>query len=245
MRPFIAGNWKMHLTPRAGEAFIKELSTRMDAADADIVVFPPFVTIPRVAEVARHTYIKVGAQNMYWRGKGAFTGEVSAEMLLELGVEYVIVGHSERRNIFGEDDELINLKLKAALKYGLRPVLCIGEKLEEREEERTIDKIKFQLDAALSGVEIERVIVAYEPIWAIGTGKTATPEQAEEVHSFIKEFLGKGIKILYGGSVKPENAYQLMVQPHIDGVLVGGASLKPVTFYDIILAGLKAFEEKR
>lgn len=245
MRPFIAGNWKMHHTPMTGEALVRDLSSRMDAVNADIVVFPPFVTIPRVMEVARRASIKVGAQNIYWKEKGAFTGEVSAEMLLSAGVEYVIIGHSERRIIFGEDDELINLKLKSALKAGLKPILCIGEKLEERETERTIDKIKFQLDADLSGVEIEKVIIAYEPIWAIGTGRTATPEQAEEVHSFIKEFIGNEIKILYGGSVKPENAYQLMVQPHIDGVLVGGASLKPGTFYDIILAGLKAFEEKR
>ncbi len=245
MRPLVAGNWKMNHTPTSGETFIKELDGRMDKVDADVVVFPPFVTIPRVVEAARKTRIKVGAQNMFWKDKGAFTGEVSAEMLLDAGVEYVIIGHSERRNIFGESDELINLKLKSALKAGLKPVLCIGEKLEERESGMTMDRIKFQLNADLSGVDVENIVIAYEPIWAIGTGRTATPEQAEEVHGFISEFLGGGVKILYGGSVKPTNAYQLMVQPHIDGVLVGGASLKPDTFYDIILAGLKAFEEKR
>jgi len=245
MRPFVAGNWKMNHTPTSGRQFVKEISPKAKGLDADIVIFPPFVTIPSVVDEARGSNIKVGAQNLFWEKKGAFTGEVSAEMLLDVGVEYVIIGHSERRNIFGETDELINLKLKSAISYGLKPVLCIGEHLAEREAGRTMDKIKFQLDSDLSNVDINKVIIAYEPIWAIGTGKTASPDQAEEVHSFISEFLGSKIKILYGGSVKPENAYQLMVQPHINGVLVGGASLKPHSFYDIILAGLKAFKEKK
>ncbi len=241
MRPFIAGNWKMNNGPIRGKAFFEEIKKPPEGAE--VVIFPPFVTIPYVRELAKEKGISLGGQNAYWRSQGAFTGEISMEMLVEAGVDYVIVGHSERRGIFGETDEEVNLKLKSALKLGLKPVLCIGENLVEREEGRTMEKIRFQLDADLSGVDPLQVTIAYEPIWAIGTGKTATPQQAEEVHSFIKEFLGN-VRVLYGGSVKPENAHALMSQAHVDGVLVGGASLKPHSFYDIILAGIKAFEEK-
>ncbi len=244
MRPFIAGNWKMNHTPSSGKKFAEELVPRIKSLGADIVIFPPFVAIPSLYEVTKGTSLKIGAQDFYWEEKGAFTGEISAEMLKEAGAEYAIIGHSERRNIFGESDELVNLKLKTAVDSGLKPVLCIGEKLAERESGRTKDKIKFQLDAGLSGVSTEKVIIAYEPIWAIGTGKTATPQQAEEIHCFISEYLDERVKILYGGSVKPANAYQLMTQSHIDGVLVGGASLKIDSFYDIIRNGIKAFEEK-
>ncbi len=232
----------MNHGPIRGRAFFEEIKD-FPREKAQVVIFPPFPTLPQVKELAERKGIALGGQNLYWREKGAFTGEVSGEMLVEAGADFVLVGHSERRNIFGENDELINLKLKAALKWGLKPVLCLGEHLSEREEGRTMDKIKFQLDADLSGIDPHQVIIAYEPIWAIGTGKNATPEQAEEVHAFIKEYVGN-VKVLYGGSVKPENAFSLMSQPHIDGVLVGGASLKPESFYDIIMAGIKAFEEK-
>ncbi len=242
MRPFVAGNWKMNNGPIRGKAFFEEIK-KFPLERAEVVIFPPFITIPYVKKLAEEKGISLGAQNAYWRKEGAFTGEISLEMLIEAGVDYVLVGHSERRNIFGESDEEINLKLKAVLRAGLRPVLCVGENLAEREEGRTREKVRFQLDADLSGIVPTDVIIAYEPIWAIGTGKTATPEQAEEVHAFIKEYLGN-VRVIYGGSVKPENAHSLMAQPHVDGVLVGGASLKPASFYDIILAGIKAFEEK-
>ncbi len=242
MKPLIAGNWKMNHGPQEGKTFFEEIK-EIPGKKADVVIFPPFVTIAYVKDLARERGIFLGAQNLYWRPHGAFTGEISAKMLVEARVDFVLVGHSERRNILGEDDELINLKLKTALDYGLKPILCVGENLQEREEGRAMEKIKFQLDADLSGIHPSRVIIAYEPIWAIGTGKNATPEQAEEVHAFIKQYLGE-VKVLYGGSVKPGNAFSLLSQPHIDGVLVGGASLKPDSFYDIIQSGIKAFEVK-
>ncbi len=240
--PFVAANWKMHHTPSSARSFMQELGQKLSGSEADVVVFPPFPVIPAAAE-SRPEKVRLGAQNLHWEEKGAFTGEVSADMLLELGVEFVIIGHSERRQLFGETDEMINLKLKRALSAGLTPVLCIGETLKERQQGRTFDKLRFQLDADLSGVDVSRVIIAYEPIWAIGTGVNATPEQAQEAHSFIKEHLGQ-VRVIYGGSVKPSNCRELALMEDVDGFLVGGASLQTRSFYDIIQISEKAFKEK-
>ena len=240
--PFVAANWKMNHTPSSARRFMQELGQRISQTQAEVVIFPPFPLIQAAAE-SRPERVKIGAQNLHWEEKGAFTGEVSADMLLELGVEFVIIGHSERRQFFAETDEMINLKLKRALAAGLTPILCIGETLKERQQGRTFDKLRFQLDADLSGVDVSRVIIAYEPIWAIGTGVNATPEQVQEAHSFIKEQLGQ-VKVIYGGSVKPSNCRDLALMEDVDGFLVGGASLQASTFYDIIQLSEKAFKEK-
>jgi triosephosphate isomerase len=245
-RPIVAGNWKMHKTgPEAVElvkSLLKELS---DLPRVDIVVCPPFTALESVAWILGDGPVKIGAQNMHWESEGAFTGEVSARMLLTSGCRYVILGHSERRTLFGESNTQINKKLKAALATPLIPIVCVGEQLAQREEGRTEEVIRDQVLGAfqdLDGSRLSRVVLAYEPIWAIGTGKTASPEQANEVHAFIRRLLREQIqpalaeqmRIQYGGSVKPENARDLLHQPEIDGALVGGASLKAESFAAII-----------
>ena len=241
----IAGNWKMFKTAAESREFIQALAGEFpDAPGLTVVVFPPFTSLEAVRGLAARVHI--GAQNLFHEEKGAFTGEVSPLMLHGLA-EYVLVGHSERRELFHENDEDVNKKLLTALKFGLLPVLCVGETLPEREGGRTLDKIRNQLEKALAGVdggEADKITVAYEPIWAIGTGRNATPGQAQEVHRFIRlqlqeKFPGNRIKILYGGSVKPENSLELLSQDDISGVLVGGASLKVDQFSAIIHSGLK------
>jgi triosephosphate isomerase (TIM) len=245
-RALIIGNWKMNKT--AGEAvecaraFISGFTAR---DDRDVAIAPPFTALQALYAVLKDTPIALCAQNVHWEEKGAFTGEISAPMLLDAGCRYVIVGHSERRRWFGESNEDVNRKTKAALKAGLFPVVCVGETLDEREADQTFSIIRRQLKEGLNNIsadDIRRAIVAYEPVWAIGTGKTATPEQAEEVHDFIRQFIARiygtdiaaGICILYGGSVNPENASPLMAQKDIDGLLVGGASLDAGSFRKII-----------
>jgi triosephosphate isomerase (TIM) len=236
----IAGNWKMYKNSAQSRAFVQELGQAFTpAAGMEVVVFPPFTALAGLRDLAAD--IKLGAQNMYYEEQGAFTGEISPLMLQEL-VDYVLVGHSERRQIFGESDADVNKKVRAALQFKLLPVLCVGETLQEREAGKTMAKIKDQLEKAVQGManyEMSKIVVAYEPIWAIGTGRNATPAQAQEVHHFIKGIWqelapGRNLKILYGGSVKPENSLELLSQDDISGVLVGGASLKIEPFSAII-----------
>ncbi len=242
----IAGNWKMYKTSFEAIELVTELKRTLgDMNEVDVVVCPPFTALAEVKDVLNDCNIGLAAQNIYWEDFGAFTGEVSAPMIKAIGVEYVIIGHSERRQFFGETDATVNKKIKAALKHALIPIVCIGEVLSERESGKTFDVIKTQLEGSLvnlSTSEMETIVLAYEPVWAIGTGKTATPAQAQEVHKFIREWLTKKydaaiankVRIQYGGSVKPENTAELMGQPDIDGALVGGASLKSDSFTAIV-----------
>lgn len=244
-RKIVAGNWKMNKTVTEAAEFVKELKPRVAGAVAEVVVCVPFPAITEVKKAAEGSNIKVGAQNMHWEEKGAFTGEVSPLMLKEAGVEYVIIGHSERRQYFAETDETVNRKLHAAFKYGLNPILCVGESLEQRESGVTSEVVTGQVEKALQGITREQassLVVAYEPIWAIGTGRTATPQQANEVNSLIREILerlyGKEtagiVRVQYGGSVTAQNAAELFAMPDIDGGLVGGASLKLDDFEIIV-----------
>mgnify|MGYP002541369990 CR=1 FL=1 len=241
----VAGNWKMNKTPAETGAFIKELAPMVDGAEAQVIACVPFVCLPAAVEAAKGTNIKIGAQNMHFEDSGAFTGEVSADMLVSMGVEYVIIGHSERRQYFAETDVTVNKKLLKAIEKGLKPIVCVGESLEEREQGITIDLIRSQVKIAFMNVsadDAKKVIIAYEPIWAIGTGKTATDEQANEVcgaiREVVKELYGKDVAdeiiIQYGGSVKPANAAALFGMSDIDGGLVGGASLKVADFTGIV-----------
>ena len=242
----IAGNWKMYKTTLEAINFVNALKRQLyTIEDVDIVVCPPFTAIGEVGEILIESNIGLGAQNLYFEDEGAFTGEVSAPMIKGAGAQYVIIGHSERRQYFGETNTSVNKKIKAALKHGLIPIVCIGENLQERESNRTFEVIKTQCEGSLAGFtpeEFSKIIIAYEPVWAIGTGKTATPQQAQEVHKFIRELLSRiygdeialKTRIQYGGSVKPENASELMSQEDIDGALVGGASLKEDSFVKII-----------
>ncbi|MFQ5656562.1 MAG: triose-phosphate isomerase [Candidatus Methylomirabilales bacterium] len=244
--PLIAGNWKMHQTTATAVALVDRLQMLLAKSDnVEVVVCPPFTSLPTVADALKDSWIGVGAQNMHWEKEGAYTGEVSAEMLTEFGVRYVIVGHSERRQYFRETDMNVNRKVRAALEHELIPIVCIGETLADREDGRTLQVVGGQLEGGLSDVaaqEAERLAVAYEPVWAIGTGRTATPEQAEEVHAFIRKRLTEhwgeeaatAVRILYGGSVRPDNIDALMAEPEIDGALVGGASLKADAFARIV-----------
>ena len=242
--PVIAGNWKMNLGPSDARAFCIELRARLgDLRGRRVILFPPFVSLPVVADELERTSIEFGGQNLYWEGKGAFTGETSPLFLRELGCSTVLVGHSERRHVFGEKDQECGRKVRAALDAGLVPVLCCGEKLEDREAGDTFQVVRLQLKYGLGKVKAEEAfLVAYEPVWAIGTGRTATPEQAQEVHALIRAWLGEKfgdeakerIPVLYGGSVKPENVDELMARPDIDGVLVGGASLKVDSFERLV-----------
>jgi triosephosphate isomerase len=244
--PFVAANWKMHKTVHETVVFIKELRSLVkDVEDAEIVVAPPFTAIHAAAEAARNTPIGIAGQDAHWERAGAFTGEVSPWMLKEAGAEYVIVGHSERRRLFGETDEQVNRKTVAALAAELTPIVCIGETLEERERGETLAVLDRQLRAALDGLTVAHIaalVVAYEPVWAIGTGRTATPEQAEEAHAHIRTRLrqwsgasaAEHCHVIYGGSVTPGNVRELMAQPDVDGALVGGASLEVASFAEIV-----------
>jgi len=242
----MAANWKMYKTPDQTRDFFRDFLPLVEKHDRDeIAVCPPFVNVPAAVEAAKGSNIAVGAQNMYWEKEGAFTGEISTGMLLAVGCTHVIIGHSERRQYFGETDDTVNLKLKAALEAGLVPIVCVGEVLEEREAGLTEDVLRRQcLRAfhAISGKKAAKLVIAYEPVWAIGTGRTATPQLASEAHQVIRSEAGKALgeelaenlRILYGGSVKPENAKALMSEAEIDGALVGGASLDPKSFAAIV-----------
>jgi triosephosphate isomerase len=237
MEPIIAGNWKMNMDPGESRHLVQQLLELVGSTKGrTIIVIPPFTSLSHVAVIVRNSVLKLGAQNMHWERKGAFTGEISGLFLKQLGCEYVIIGHSERRHIMGETNEIVNVKLKTALDIGLISILCVGETEKEREEGKTEEVIAQQLEQGLAGIETEvhKIILAYEPVWAIGTGKTATPKQAADVHAFIRSKLKKTSSILYGGSVKPDNIDVLMAEKEIDGVLVGGASLKPESFARIV-----------
>ena len=245
-RPIIAGNWKMNNTIAAGKQLVKDLAPLVkDNKDVDIVVCPTATALAGVAEAVKGSNIHVGAQNVHWEKSGAFTGEISTEMLKEIGVEYCVLGHSERRDYFGETDEGVNKRAKAAFAANITPIICCGESLEIREAGNYIDHVVKQINAALEGfsaAEAAKLVIAYEPIWAIGTGKTATFDQAEEVCKAIREAVAKkfdqaaadAIRIQYGGSVKPATIKDLMKQPNVDGALVGGASLKAKDFSEIV-----------
>ncbi|HOB19973.1 MAG TPA: triose-phosphate isomerase [Candidatus Atribacteria bacterium] len=244
-RPIIAGNWKMNKTPDEAAAMVKELAPLVKDAGAEVVICAPFVSIQAVKEAAAGTNIKVGAQNMHWEEKGAYTGEVSPVMLKAIGVEYVIIGHSERREYFAETDETVSKKVISALAHGLVPIVCVGETLAQREQGITRELVEKQTEAAFKGVspeDVKKCVIAYEPIWAIGTGKTATSEDANEMIGYIRKTIARthgseaaeAMRIQYGGSMKPENAAELMAMPEIDGGLVGGASLKAADFARIV-----------
>ena len=235
-RKVVAGNWKMNMTPSEAVALVKKLKPNMENSDVDVIFCVPSIDIVPVVEACKGTKISVGAENMYYEEKGAYTGEVSPQMLVDAGVSYVIIGHSERRQYFKEDNEMVNRKIRKAIEHDIIPIICCGETLEEREAGITLTLIKKQIVSALRYVSPEnaqRCIIAYEPIWAIGTGKTATAEQANDVISYIREVvasvygdLANEVRIQYGGSVKPANVAEIMGQSDIDGALVGGASLK-------------------
>lgn len=245
-RPFIAGNWKMNKTVGEALELVRGLkATLQGVKDVEVAVAPPYTALYPVAQELKGSTISLAGQNLFWEEKGAFTGEVSPVMLKEVGCQYVIIGHSERRQYFGETDETANRRIHAALQFGLKVIFCIGETLQEREGGVTFSVVERQLEKGLTGVDtlkLEGIVIAYEPVWAIGTGKTATPEQAEEVHQFIRNKLEKlysksvsdNIRLQYGGSVTPENINGLMAQPDIDGALVGGASLKVESFSRIV-----------
>jgi len=251
-KPFICGNWKMNTT-RAEAVALAEGTARAaaDTPAVEVGACPPACYIEAVAAEAENTPMVVGGQNMYFEAKGAFTGEIAGPMLVDLGCEYVILGHSERRHVFGEPDDLIARKVKAAFAVGLKPILCVGELLEERKADRTETVVRRHVTSGFEGLpkdQAARVVVAYEPVWAIGTGETATPDQAQEVHAFIRALLAERydadlaqtVRIQYGGSVKPENAHDLLAQADIDGALVGGASLKVDAFSAILAEGARA-----
>lgn len=245
----VAGNWKMNKTPGEGAALIADIRKQLgeEACPVEVVVCPPFTGLDAAAKALAGSKISLGAQNMHGDEFGPFTGEVSAAMLQELGVRYVILGHSERRSGFGETDVIVNKKVKAALAAGLTPIVCVGETLEERDANKTDKVVTNQVRDSLVGLgaDLRKIVVAYEPVWAIGTGKTASPAQAQEVHALIRRVLSAisdgqtaaAIRIQYGGSMKPENARELMSQPDIDGGLIGGASLKAHEFAAIVRSG--------
>ena len=245
-RLIIAGNWKMNKTVEEAVSIAIGLKRKFYTfSEADIVICPPFTALSKVNEALVDSSIMLGGQDVYWEEEGAFTGEISPGMLKDAGCRYVIIGNSERRILFGESDEEVNNKLKVVLTYGMAPIMCIGERLEERDNGMTFEIIEKQLTRGLKNIakeEITRLVIAYEPVWAIGTGRTATPQQAEEAHKFIREFIEKSfdkevsskVRILYGGSVKPENIANLIAQEDIDGSLVGGASLDVNSFSEIV-----------
>lgn len=246
-KKIIAGNWKMNLNLTDSISLISELKNILnkDKVNCDVIICPPFTSLEAAATLIKDSEIKLGAQNLYFEESGAYTGEISASMLKSVGCEFVIIGHSERRTIFKETDEMINKKIAKALSGGLKPIFCIGETLDERENGITFNVIEKQVVEGLKNIsenDLRNMVIAYEPVWAIGTGKNATPQQAEEVHAFIRNMLKKiysnfaaeAMIIQYGGSVKPDNAKELLSQPDIDGALVGGACLKADSFIGII-----------
>ncbi len=245
-RPFIAGNWKMNLTRAEAVALASEIASKADAAShVDLAICPPAVYLDAVGAAVAGSPVGLGAQNMYFESNGAFTGETSGSMLLDLHCKYVILGHSERRHVMGETDVDVNRKVKVALELGLTPIVCVGEMLEDRESGKTREVVGGQFTGSLAGLsneQIQQVVIAYEPVWAIGTGKVATPAQAEEVHADLRRLLENSynaaaaatVRIQYGGSVKPDNAAELMSQNNIDGALVGGAALKADSFFGIV-----------
>lgn len=243
-KPIIAGNWKMFKTVSEAVSFVNEVKgSTVDGVES--VICSPFTNLPALVEAVKGTDVHVGAQNLHFEDNGAFTGEISGVMLKDLGVEYVIIGHSERRAYFAETDEIVNKKVVAAFKHGLTPILCVGEKLEEREAGQTKDVCKVQTEAAFAGLSAEQaaqVVIAYEPIWAIGTGKSSTAEDAQDVIGYIRQLVSglygasvaDAVRIQYGGSVKPNNIAEYMAQPDIDGALVGGASLEPASYIQLV-----------
>ncbi|MBD3218856.1 MAG: triose-phosphate isomerase [candidate division Zixibacteria bacterium] len=245
-KKLIAGNWKMYKTDEEAERLASRIANGFDGSDkADVLLCPPFTSIRTVIEAVEDAPVYVGGQNMGWEKEGAFTGEISPEMLLTLGCEYVILGHSERRQYFSESDQLIGKKCQLALSSGLKPIVCVGEQLEEKEADKTEEVIRTQVEGFSAEVEysrVEEIVIAYEPVWAIGTGKTATPDQVVEVHKLIRKIwkekytqeMADGLQILYGGSVKPENSDDLLGEEEIDGALIGGASLSKDKFLKII-----------
>jgi triosephosphate isomerase len=248
-RKIIAANWKMNMTLNEAEGFLETFLLELgDEKRVDVVIAPPFTAIPKVSETLTDVQnVKLGAQNMHWEKPGAYTGEICAPMLRELFVRFVVLGHSERRTYFGETDEIVNKKTKAVLAATMTPIVCIGETLDERDAGQVDSVLEKQLRGSLADLtpaEIEDIVLAYEPVWAIGTGRTATPEQGQEAHAFIRRVLtsmsdaatAAKVRIQYGGSVKPNNTAELMAQPDIDGALVGGASLDPRGFAEIIKA---------
>ncbi|MCF7873751.1 MAG: triose-phosphate isomerase [Candidatus Omnitrophica bacterium] len=245
-KPFIAGNWKMNKIATEAADLVSKLKENVGSfKDADILICPPYTSLLAAQEAIKDSVIELGAQNMHWEANGAFTGEVSAAMLKDIGVKFVIIGHSERRKYFSETNQQVNKKIKAAISADLLPIVCVGESLEQREQQKEKEVVEKQLREgfdSLSQADLEKVTVAYEPVWAIGTGKTATGEQADQMHSFIREWFKKNfsdqaaekLRVLYGGSVKPTNIKELIAKENIDGALVGGASLKPLDFTEII-----------
>ena len=245
---FIAGNWKMNKSAAETKELCEALKAKFAnfcPCKAEVAVCPPFTSIATAVEALKGSNIKVGAQNIHWADNGAFTGEISGAMLKEMGIEYVIIGHSERRQYFGETDETVNKRIAAALKYDLKPIVCIGETLEEREGNKTEEVLAKQIKdgfANIAAADMAEVTIAYEPVWAIGTGKTATPDMAEETHAFIRKTfadlygaeVAEALVIQYGGSMKPENSKDLVAQKDIDGGLIGGAALKADSFYDLV-----------
>lgn len=250
-KPVIAANWKMHKTVAQALDFIKDFTTRIEDADCEIIICPPFTALVPAAEALAGTEVYLGGQNMFWENEGAYTGEISPGMLVDAGCRYVILGHSERRQYFGETDENVNRKVLAAFSHNLTPIVCVGEVLQEREEGRTEEVVRRQTEGCLAGLTAQQarnLIIAYEPVWAIGTGRTASPGDAQQVNAFIRSVLegmfGKdaaaAVRIQYGGSVKPDNAAELLAQPDIDGALVGGASLNAASFAAIVKAAAGA-----
>jgi triosephosphate isomerase len=244
--PIIAANWKMHKLQAEAASFVQELTSQVAGIDGvEIVLCPPYTALNSVIQAVQDSNLQVGAQNVFWEEEGAFTGEIAPSMLKDLGCRYVICGHSERRQYFGETDETVNRRLKAALAGGLTPIFCLGETLAEREAEVTFSVCQHQLTRGLAGLtprQVAGLVIAYEPVWAIGTGRNATPEDAEEVIRFLRQLItekfgqtaGEKVRIQYGGSVKPDNIQALMAEPNIDGALVGGASLQADSFAAII-----------
>lgn len=249
-KPIVAGNWKMNKTVADAIDLAEDIKRDLGGCkDVDIVLCPPFTALKAVSDVVSGTHVDLGAQNMHWEKSGAYTGEISAEMLREIYCHYVILGHSERRTYFGETDEIVNKKTKAALGGNLTPIVCVGETLEEREAGKTNEVVGTQVRGSLAGLnprQLVETVIAYEPVWAIGTGKTATPEQAQEVHAFIRgvlaeiadEAVAQSVRIQYGGSVKASNAKELFSLPDIDGGLIGGASLEARSFIEIVRAAI-------
>jgi triosephosphate isomerase len=247
-KKFVAGNWKMNTTCDEAVALAKQLVASVgDVQNVDVAVCPPYVNCVPVQEVIKDSWIELGAQDLYWESKGAFTGKVSAPMLTAIGATYVIIGHSEQRQYFGETDDTVNKKLNAALEADLRPIVCVGETLQERNDNRMEEVVSTQIQGGFAGIDAARMrtcTIAYEPVWAIGTGETATPQQAQDMHAFIRkmitemydEEIAQGMRIQYGGSVKPGNAAELFAKEDIDGGLIGGAALKADAFSDIIAA---------